>query len=177
MCQSDNCKNKVYSEKTGLCRKHHMENKKSNGQYTEMKSETKDKATSDEASDDTKGAVKAEDPVDSDIVALMETWRDRVKPSESKVGARNVLIFTKQPVDDVKKAFQDVREIKKIGMDIENDVNVVKLYLLNAIDRLTLSKIGFSHVILHKGFKKASSIIDMDNDDRITRYYKKVCES
>jgi hypothetical protein len=116
-------------------------------------------------------------PRNNRIIDLIESWEQRVKPSESKCGARNVLVFTKQSIDEVKEAFADVREIKKIGMDIEDDINVIRLYLSNAIDRLTLSRIGLNDVILHKGFKKTNTIIDIDNDDRTTKHYKKICEN
>ncbi|KAG9407699.1 hypothetical protein AC1031_002416 [Aphanomyces cochlioides] len=181
MCNIDGCKNKAYS-KSGLCRKHHKSAKEqvelSDPEYKPVEAEDTTDMTIQQAEESVETVYTTTPEISDDrIIKLMESWNDRVKPSESKCGARNVLVFTLQSIDEVKKSFDGIREIKKIGMDIEDDIHVIKLYLASAIDRLSLSKIGLNHILLHKGFKRMNTIIDMDKDDRITKYYKKVCEN
>lgn len=66
------------------------------------------------------------------------------------------------------------RVITKKCIEVKNGINIICLTLKSVISEKELIK-QYEHFIIHAGFKKQDNIIDINNDDRTTRYYKKIC--
>lgn len=116
---------------------------------------------------------------DSIINNLYKEYLEKVCKSNSSSGSRNVIIITQKSEDEVLQIVHSTakngnRVITNKKVKIIDNIHIIELRLKSVIKEELLNK-HFEYVIAHGGYLKEDCIIDKNEDDRMTQYYKKIC--